>query len=601
MRKRKEDYFKAKLLQNKNDIKKTWEILNEITSSAIPKKREVPQHIIIDGLMVDTESEKMRVASAFNKMYVEVGKKLAEALPVHSSLAREYLNKIQNNINTIFLTPTHKEEVERTISQMRVASAPGSDQVSVLSLKNCASAIAEPLAHIINRIFETGIFPETLKTSVVVPLYKGGEKHLLSSWRPVSLVSVFSKLVEKLILKRFNVFIEKHNLIANNQFGFLKNSSTNSAIFELIKKLQGHLDKGSQCIVIFMDVTSAFSSIPHSLLLSKMEKMGFRGVCNQLLKSYLANRPQMVRFNECISEQLRIADYSCPQGTCCSPTLFNLFLNDLLKLPLRGEISAYADDTALLCWADSVQHVFETAAQDFEVVKTWFEANGLTLNLNKTVYIDFCKYTKHPYTIPNITPVDHFKYLGVVIDKKLKWDVHINLISKKMRKTIYKFVLLRHIVDRETMNSVYYALVQSHLLYGILAWGSAYQNVRSQVEVVQKKILKIMLSLPSRYPSDRLFEEAGFLTVNQLFIREAILHTFKSKTELEHPGHEHDTRWRARGAASIQQVHTARAQRQADYIGLKYYNQFTPEIKQLNNFALKCFLKDWIPINIART
>ena len=326
----------------------------------------------------------------------------------------------------------------------------------------------------------SGTFPNQLKNARVIPIYKGGLKEDLSNWRPVSLVSKISKVFEKLLLSRFNSFIEKHNLIGDKQYGFKRNTGANEAIRDLTSTLYNNLDARKKCLLILLDLSNAFSSLPHSLLLNKMKKMGFRGVALSLVEDYLKDRPQTVKFNGVESPPILITDFSSPQGTVCSPTLFNLFINDILHLSLNGYVSVYADDTALLCWGDSMAELYARAKEDFYKIQLWLSKNGLTINKKKTVYLDFNKRGQGQFCIPEITRVNHAKYLRVILDEKLKWDDHCNMVTTKLRKTIYKFILLRQVVDRDTIKMIYFALVQPHLTYGILAWGGSGQVTSSK-------------------------------------------------------------------------------------------------------------------------
>jgi hypothetical protein len=333
-------------------------------------------------------------------------------------------------------------------------------------------------------------------------------------------------------------------------------------------------------------------------LIEKLERMGIRGICGNLIADFLSCRPQHAKILEHCSPEVIVNGFSCPQGTVTSPTLFNLFINDMLRLPLNGCLTAYADDTALLCTGESVEQLFKSANEDFLILQNWLNDNGLTLNKSKTVYIEFNVKSNHTFTIEGIECVTYSKYLGVIIDKNLRWDYHCNLVASKIRQTFHKFLLLRRIISLPLLKSVYFALVDSHLCYGIMAWGGAAKTAIDPVEKAQKKVLKIMFRKPALFPSVELFKLAEVFNPRQIFVKQALTCTHLTKNSLTHPHHSHNTRWLS--TIPLNRIPTLRktTDKQATQTGIIYYNLLPPEAKHLNLYQFKNFLKKWVPANI---
>lgn len=225
-----------------------------------------------------------------------------------------------------------------------------------------------------------------------------------------------------------------------------------------------------------------------------MEKLGYRGQAHTLLSSYFSNRTQTTKVknnDQIFLSQQGTVTCGIPQGTVLAPFYFSLYINDLLTLKLNGQINAFADDTILICRSTTRSELYETANEDFQKIQSWMNDNLLTLNMSKTNYLEL-KNTKHKltqnkYSIATINEVEHTKYLGIIIDNNCNWKKQINNVVTKLRKTIYKFVQLRNIVNENLLKTIYYAIVHSNLQYGIIAWGTAFKNETERLAKVQKK------------------------------------------------------------------------------------------------------------------
>ena len=183
------------------------------------------------------------------------------------------------------------------------------------------------LCKIINHSFQTGLFPDALKISEVIPIHKGGSTEELNNCRPISLLSIFDKIIEKIMHKRLYEFLQEHNILFQNQFGFRKNNSTYFAIIEIAEKIKETVDNKKYGCGIFIDLRKAFDTVNHEILLRKLEHYGIRGTAPNWFK-YLTNRKQYVSLNG-ESSELKQITCGVPQGSCLGPLLFLLYMNDL--------------------------------------------------------------------------------------------------------------------------------------------------------------------------------------------------------------------------------------------------------------------------------
>lgn len=327
------------------------------------------------------------------------------------------------------------------------------------------------------------------------------------------------------------------------QFGFQKNKSTNDAIALLSRTIRSALDSSRPCAAVFIDLAKAFDTVDRRMLLSKLENTGIRGPALSLLCSYLDDRLQGVQIGNDISSYQNI-EYGVPQGTVLGPILFIIYLNHLLTQKVSGILISFADDTVLCVEGDSWKEVESRIVESLQKIVNWLDVNLLTINLDKTQYLPFSNnsggsplnnviHITLPFRHLNSWPISSAKYvnyLGVIIDSHIKWNYHIERVTKKIRSLLYLFKQIKNILDLNSLRMVYFALIQSHLIYGIVGWGGAYENTLKPLEITQKRIVKIMYGLNVRFSTEHLFKYSSILSVRNMYYRAALLQLIKSKS-----------------------------------------------------------------------
>ena len=434
IKKTKIDYFKRKIESNKKNSKNLWDTVKEICSSN--KSQDNIRTICDEGQIID---DMKSITNRFNNHYTTVGKKLADKITPVPNYNNPY---IQNTPSSMFLTATNPLEVKDTILSLKNGKAVGIDGIKAELLKLMSTVISEPLAYIINKCFEKGHYPTAFKTSVVVPIYKNGDRHQIINFRPISLITAYSKIFEKVLKKRLCDYLNKFKIISNKQYGFREGISTQDAILHLTTKMYLAVDSNKPSLCVFIDLAKAFDTVSHTLLLDSLNNIGIRGITLNLFESYLSNRYQCVKINGYLSN-LRRVEYGVPQGTVLGPVLFNIYLNDLFSLPTKGSIITYADDTAIFYTCDNWMTLKHMVEEDMNKIKEWFDYKLLTVNFNKTYYLPICSNINSLPPFENLTIRDQFiiagttkfKYLGIILDSHLKWDNHINYIIKKLQSS----------------------------------------------------------------------------------------------------------------------------------------------------------------------
>lgn len=534
LRKLKGEYEANNIEQNKTNPRKLWNCIRNITNT---KKNKIKSTELLNS----TESEQESL-NRCNEYFTNVGPDLAKRIMTQTkesqvSLARKTKLRCSPSAS-FFFHPTDESEIERAIMDLKSDSAPGLDGVTNILLKKIKNHIVVPLTLICNRSISEGVFPEAWKVAVVTPVHKGGIKDNCSNYRPISLLGSLSKILERIVNKRLQNFLEERNILSNNQFGFRRAKSTEDAVSVLTEIVSGHLDQKRVCVGAFLDLAKAFDTVSIPILIEKLEQSGIRGAPLNWIQSYLLNRKQCVKVDGHLSG-LRETTFGVPQGSILGPTLFLLYVNDLASFQLvDANILCYADDTAVIFHGKSWDLVSAAAGRGLARIADWLQNNLLTLNADKTKFLCFHKTLASApdslveimiHSCPSndgsaacncskIERASSIKYLGVVLDEKLTFIDHITSTAKRVRRLIYVFRNLRSVVTRKLLKTIYVALAQPIISYCIPVWGGAARTHMIHLERAQRSLLKVMHSKPRRYPTFALYEMSEVLTVRQLYV-----------------------------------------------------------------------------------
>lgn len=544
LRKIKIEYDSRQLQENSKNPQTLWKVLKSIYDPSSTQKNKTSS-------VTPNCPDPIDCLNKYNTYFTTVGKNLADTIltrisETQTSLTNKYTPQ-KNLPLSFFIQPTDETEVSLFINQLKKDSSPGPDKIGAKLLKKIQKFIVAPLTYIINLSIETGVFPEQWKVAAVSPIHKGGPPDKPENYRPIALLSILSKILEKVVNTRLVNFLEKNNIISERQFGFRKGKSTEDAALLLTKSIANCIEKGDRCMAVFLDLAKAFDTISTDLLLKKLDASGIRGIPLDWFRSYLTNRSQYVK-SECLTSSKLSINFGVPQGSLLGPTLFTIYINDILNLNIHSaELISYADDTVILFQAKTWEQLFSLAEEGLSTVAQTLNNNLLTLNIKKTKAITFFKtMTSSPpsnlslkfHTCHTNTPTDScsceqiqrthsIRYLGLIIDENLSYKEHIQSLSTRVRKLIYIMKKLRDRTSKDTQRMVYYAICQSIIQYGISIWGGAGKTTLIELERAQRAVIKVLLKKPFLYPTDTLFNEFGVLRVRQLYILNAYLHTFK--------------------------------------------------------------------------
>ena len=581
-----------------NDIRKTWRVLNSLIGRSNDKS-SVSDTFVINGQKVN---DKRVIADGFCKYFSSIGKVCAESIPESKNTPNYYMKGVANH-HSCFLYPTDYVEILNIMQTFKPKKSTGDDGISMSLLKHVSEECSLPLAFIINKSLEQGTVPDQMKLAKVVPIYKANNKQLLTNYRPISLLPNISKILEKVVYRRLNSFLNKYDILSSDQYGFRSKRSTIDAITKFASDVLLSQDRKEYCLSVYLDLSKAFDTINHDILFKKLNHYGVRGKALEWFRSYLDQRQQYVSYMGQQSDTLGVS-YGIPQGSVLGPLLFILYTNDLPKSLLHCKTVLFADDTTVYFHSSSLDKVFERVTSDLSLLSDWFKVNQLSVNPTKTKYILFGRHGKTNLELKIddevLDRVSHTKFLGIYIDEKLQWDYHINYCKKKVSSGIYAMNACKHLLLPCHLRTLYFSLIHPHLLYGIILWGNAYKKHVHKLEVLQKKSLRIMHNAMYNAHTLPLFKQSGILKIEELhrlqlgllmyrfkhsYMPNSMMHMFTYKYDAHNTRHGRDP--------CLPKMTTEVARRSFLYRGPQLWFGLDDDIKK-NSKSMKQFKKKYI-------
>ena len=528
LRNAKFSYYNNMFLKYKNDSRKSWSLINTLIGNSSSKKN-ITNIFTVNGIDVSNESV---IADNFNSFFSDIGRRQADSIP--SFPDNHFAKYLHSPASTEFIFQFVNEcDVLKVLSTFKSKSSAGDDNLSLKLLKLLKHKLASPLTALINQSLHQGIFPEALKLAKIIPLFKKGDVSCFNNYRPISLLLSISKVYEKIVHNQLLSYFTVNKLFFDHQYGFRPLHSTESACLELVDRIFSLLDEDKIPFAIFMDLSKAFDTLNHDILLHKLSYYGVKHNSLSWFESYLTNRKQYVSFNNHKSNTSHTS-LGVPQGSILGPLLFLIYVNDAATVSPLFKCILYADDTTLIstfCSASPAQLL----NNELNNVFLWLCSNKLSLNVAKTKYMVFHSPNMPPPNFPDLhinnsilERVHQFNFLGINLSSALSWKTHQSHICKKLSRAVGILKRLQNMVPSTVLLNIYNSLFLSHISHSVLVWG----HKSDRIFKLQKKAIRIVFKCKYNAHTSGIFKKYKLLKFEDVYKNAAAKFFYKYSNNL---------------------------------------------------------------------
>ena len=534
------------LEENKDNPKAQARVLTSVLPSK-SKTRTSPTRIIYEG---KEYTDPKDIAEYMNLHYITIGHKTSQNIPHRTPPPAWQTQDIISRPHLPQFTLEHTTEdiVNKTMKRINPHKAQDIYKITPAMIRDLTAFLAPTLISIFNIAISEGIYPDPLKLTKVIELYKNDDKTYPKKYRPISLLPIIAKLFDTIINTQLMNHLTKHNIISPTQYAFRPNSSTTTALQTILNRIHTDTKQRLPTLAIYVDLSKAYDTISHTKLIDKLkEEFNFSTRSVAFFRSYLHNRTQSLHTQQAESSFQTIT-HGIPQGSTLSTTFFLLYINNIYNTVPHSKVYTYADDTTLVIVATSLDTLESKAQGELDSLIYYFHSNNLVPNPKKTTYTIF--YPKHPdpttITVGSTTlkHTNSAKLLGYMVQSTLKHHATINSIIKKLQPITYTFRHITRYVPTWKMKQLYYLYVYPHLINTITIWGSTESNSYiTPLHLMHKKIIRLICHRSPRTHTAPLYEQLNILNIFNLYIlrvcAELHPHIHPSATPRNRPEHTH--------------------------------------------------------------
>ena len=507
--KAKKDYWARKIEEHVDNPIKLWKTMKDLAPSCFADKPEI--------------SLDANKAEEFNQFFTGIAdSKRAEIDSVDPCEATAYLESFGGeDALKLDLVEINEECTRNTIGKLPIGKAAGVDGIPAKALKIGIDVLIRPITALINMIIRSATFPQCLKVSVVTPIHKKGDPEDPNNNRPISVLPILSKVVERIIKQQLMAHIELNKLLVDVQHGFRPYHSTSTCLLTLQDDIYRNLEEGKMTGIVCLDLTKAFDMMDHGVLAAKLRSFFGEGNATKILINYLEGRQQQVKIGNTLSESRDIT-YGVPQGSILGPLLFLIFINDLPRNIQRCKTLLFADDTTLYAGSRHPCNIQAALNSDLETVKKWFDKNMLILNVSKTNFIMI--KPKHMTDDHNavimvggrrIEEVGVARVLGVKMDNGLTYESHLRELISNVKYRYRAFSRIARFLNEDTKLLLYNSVIACRLNYCDVVWNTGNKYMKDRLQTIQNRAARIILNSGPLENAEGLMDQLGWLNLQE--------------------------------------------------------------------------------------
>ena len=424
--------------ENRNNPSGLWKTLNELTSRNTHST--APSCIVSNG--VETTNSQS-ISTFFNTFLTGIGNTLADAIRQRLPTNIFANNQIPQFNSTFEFKEIKIKSVFKQLSNLKTNKSTGLDGISARLLKDAAAIIAPTLTDIFNQSLKSSVFPKIWKKGKVTPIYKSGDRSNMSNYRPITVLPILSKILERLVHTQIYSYLSENKILSQSQFGFRPKLSTSTALAFFTDSILDNADNGLITASVFLDLSKAFDTVDHNILLRKLKLIGLDSKSLNWFESYLTNRLQKTSISNTLSSPLPVS-VGVPQGSLLGPLLFIIYVNEMPNIVKHCKIIVYADDTLLYYSSNSAKDIEQRINEDLLSISKWLDENLLTLNCAKSKFLLFGSnrrlkaFTNVSIHVNNqqLARQQTFKYPGITFSENLNWSDYLTDVSTKINQRI---------------------------------------------------------------------------------------------------------------------------------------------------------------------
>jgi hypothetical protein len=524
---------------------------NQILQKLLPKNSQARATPAVVSYKGQEYRDPKDIANALNDHFITIGHRTSQTIP---KIPEDQQPNIQApQLPAFNLQRTSVEEVAQLLAKLDRNKANDIYKIKPTILRDLLTHLAPKLTQLYNQAIDEHRYPDPLKVTKVIELFKAKDATSPANYRPISLLPIIAKVFDTLINNQIMKHLLEHDILSPTQYAFRPHSSTVMALQTIINKILKHKTAKAAILAIYIDLSKAYDTILHSKLLHKLRhQFNFTESTVAFIKSYFENRQQSTHTQHAKSKTLTIT-HGIPQGSTLSTTFFLLYINDIIKSVPNSSVYTFADDTTLVISANSMLSLQRIAQSELNNLITYFHTNNLVPNPTKTNYTIF-----HPpaaretiqLNIGDTTLIHnlHAKLLGIIIENTLKHHLTITNTISKLQPIIQALRYASRLLPQQNMIQLYYSHIYPHLIYSIAIWGSD-NHTKTYLQpliLIQKKIIRIILNKPPRTHTKPLMTKHKILNITNLYIQRVCMEThpyIHNNNPKHRPDHDHNYIW----------------------------------------------------------